>query len=104
MNKVVENGRVAVLYSPGYGAGWSTWASDEIKELLCMDYGIVTAFLEGGSKAVVSLVEELYPDVYIGGADQLQVRWIDEGRQFEIEEYDGSESIHIIGNRRYFQA
>ena len=104
MNKVVKNGRVAVLYSPGYGAGWSTWASDEYKEWLCMDAQLVKAFLDGGSKAVTNIVEELYPDVYTGGADQLQVRWIDEGRQFEIEEYDGSESIHIIGNRRYFQA
>ena len=25
MNKVVENGQVAVLYSPGFGAGWYTW-------------------------------------------------------------------------------
>ena len=29
MNKVRKGGKVAVLYSPGFGAGWSTWASDE---------------------------------------------------------------------------
>lgn len=104
MNKFVENGKVAVLYSPGFGAGWSTWASDEYKEFLCMDYGIVKAFLDGGSEAVVSLIEELYPDVYVGGADQLTIKWVDEGCQFEIEEYDGSESIHIIGNRKYLTA
>ena len=25
MEKVIRNGLVAVLYSPGYGAGWFSW-------------------------------------------------------------------------------
>ena len=25
MNKVIRDGKVAVLYSPGYGAGWYSW-------------------------------------------------------------------------------
>ena len=25
MNKLIKNGKVAVLYSPGFGAGWFTW-------------------------------------------------------------------------------
>lgn len=27
MEKVINNGEVAVLYSPGYGAGWYTWGA-----------------------------------------------------------------------------
>ena len=26
MDKVIRDGKVAVLYSPGFGAGWSTWS------------------------------------------------------------------------------
>ena len=26
MNKVIRDGKVAVVVSPGFGAGWSTWA------------------------------------------------------------------------------
>ena len=29
MEKVIRDGKVAVLYSPGYGAGWSTWCYND---------------------------------------------------------------------------
>ena len=32
MEKVIRDGQVAVLYSPGYGAGWFTWHG--VEELL----------------------------------------------------------------------
>ena len=32
MEKVIRDGKVAVLYSPGYGAGWFSWHG--IEELL----------------------------------------------------------------------
>ena len=25
-----ENGELGVLYSPGFGAGWSTWSNEEL--------------------------------------------------------------------------
>ena len=28
MNKLIRDGKVAVLISPEYGAGWSTWNYD----------------------------------------------------------------------------
>ena len=28
MEKIIEDGKVAVLVSKGYGAGWSTWNLD----------------------------------------------------------------------------
>ena len=37
-------------------------------------------------------------NVYCGGADDLQIEWLDEGTVFEIDEYDGSESIITLGN------
>ena len=42
MNKVIENGFVAVLYSPGYGAGWSTWNyEDGLNETLLFHPALV---------------------------------------------------------------
>lgn len=42
MNKVVENGLVAVLYSPGFGAGWGTWNyDDELDEALLFHPSLV---------------------------------------------------------------
>ena len=32
------------------------------------------------------------------GAKDLQIEWLDEGTVFEINEYDGSESIRTLGN------
>ena len=34
-------------------------------------------------------------------AGDLEIEWIEEGTKFEVEEYDGYESIHIIGSRSY---
>lgn len=32
------------------------------------------------------------------GADQLQIEWLPEGTAFQIDEYDGSESIITLSN------
>ncbi len=47
MEKIEKDGKVAVLYSPGFCAGWSTWADCDQKEALCMDARIVGPFLAG---------------------------------------------------------
>lgn len=105
MNKIEEHGKVAVLYSPGYGAGWSSWSGDhEIAKAMCMDARIVSAFLSGGYQSAEKAALELFPDIYTGGAKDLKVEWIEKGMQFEIQEYDGSEGIHVIGSQQYFVA
>ncbi len=103
MNKIEKDGKVAVLYSPGYGAGWSTWNS-RVAEALCMDARIVGPFLTHGREAAEAAARALFPTIYTGGACQLEVEWVDKGSAFEIEEYDGNESVHIIGSRPYFVA
>jgi hypothetical protein len=34
-----------------------------------------------------------YPEIYVGGLEDLQIEWMPEGTQFQVNEYDGSESI-----------
>lgn len=96
MDKIVRDGMVAVLYSPGYGAGWSTWESDANN--CVFNPRLVLAVLgESGEDKEVVAAEE-YPDAYHGGVEDLEVYWVPQGSRFQIDEYDGNESIHVIGS------
>jgi hypothetical protein len=93
VNKVIRDGKVAVLVSPGFGAGWSTWNSDS--ELL-FDPTIVEMIEDGtNSETITQYCEAKYPDGYYGGAGDLKVQWLPVGTAFRIHEYDGSESVEI---------
>lgn len=103
MNKIERDGKVAVLVSDGFGAGWSTWNSEH-RETLCMDAEIVQAILDGAKMKAVEIAKQKCGDFYEGGIDGLHVEWVPKGCSFEIEEYDGVESLHVIGDREYMTA
>jgi len=96
MEKFIKDGQVAVVYSPGYGAGWYTWNQEHGAELV-FDPGIVDLVL--ARKAGKSLKELeaymtlKYPDAYLGGARTLEVKWVPVGTRFRINEYDGNETV-----------
>lgn len=93
MEKLIKDGKVAILISYGYGAGWSTWNSD-CPEML-FDKEIVEILLADDvdwAKAE-EVAERKYPNAYLGGLDQLEVEWIKQGTKFRVNEYDGSEYI-----------
>ena len=92
MEKVIRDGKVAVLYSPGFGAGWYSWHN--IEELI-YDPRVVHYVETGELELIESYVESVYPDVYCGGASDLQIEWLKVGTLFRITEYDGSESIEL---------
>ena len=92
MKKVIRDGKVAVLYSPGFGAGWYSWHSQE--ELL-YDPNIVHWLESNNREKITAYLELKYPDVYLGGLDDLEIRWIPKGTAFRIHEYDGNESIEV---------
>ena len=102
MNKYTdENGNIAVIYSPGFGAGWYTWNS-EYPEMV-YDPSIVSILLSGDTEenktqAVILHASIKYPDAYLGGVDDLTVRFLKPGTLFRINEYDGSESIETQDN------
>ena len=103
MDKVIRDGKVAVLYSPGYGAGWFSCNSEHPACLF--DPDIVEAVLANDrGKARDLATQKFGAGFYAGGARDLKVKWIPEGTKFEIEEYEGNESIHIIGDRDYLIA
>jgi hypothetical protein len=102
MDKLIRDGKVAVLYSPGFGAGWYTWNQEHPDCLFNPE--IVEAVLAGKNELAQQIAEEKYEGFYGGGARDLEVEWMPSGTVFEIEEYDGKESIHIIGDREYLTA
>jgi len=96
IEKLSKDGKVAVLYSPGFGAGWYTWNTDTPEILF--DPAIVK-FVEKEKWAELKTYVALkYPDIYSGGLDDLRVAWIPEGTLFKVNDYDGNESIELKDN------
>jgi hypothetical protein len=114
MEKVIKNGCVAVLYSPGFGAGWYSWNKDH--EACLFDPEIV-ALVESKparkrifnpkdferyriAEKIAALAESKWAidgnSFYTGGADDLCIEWVPQGRLFKIREYDGSETVEIM--------
>ena len=100
MNKVIQNGHVAVLYSPGFGAGWYTWGMGHgYGEEMLFDPWIVDVLLsdeytrDEKTQRILAHCAVKYPDAYTGGVEDLCIEWIPQGTAFRITDYDGNESI-----------
>lgn len=101
--EIIRDGKVAILYAPGYGAGWFTWHN--VPELL-RDPEVVhlvecreKVFKEEKTyftDKIVKYCQSTYGDHYYGGADQLTIEWIELGDKFRITEYDGAETIEYL--------
>ena len=94
VDKWVVDGKVAVVYSPGFGAGWSTWADwTSYDPSLVFDPRLAELVEVGDKQKVREYAKAKWPKMYQGGIDQLKVRWIPEGTEFRIYDYDGDERI-----------
>lgn len=92
--KVVRDGKVAVLYSPGYGAGWSTWGDSTLRarKIFCPELVALVEAQASGAELEAE-AERLFPEEYAGGVYKLVIEWLPEGTVFRIHEYDGNESV-----------
>lgn len=96
MKRYIVDGKVALLYSPGFGAGWSTWCHDEkYREDMVFCPEIAKA-VHTGEGDLYEIARRLFPDQYMGGVGDLSIYWLEQGTRFIIREYDGSESVQII--------
>jgi len=96
-DKVVRDGKVAVLYSPGYGAGWSTWNGCLGEEaVFCPD--LVAAALGETGETQLAVIERVWAnEEYVCTLGvPLSVEWVPQGYTFEISEYDGFEAVRIF--------
>jgi hypothetical protein len=106
VEKLVRNGKVAILYSPEYGAGWSTWNESHHTEILLFDKEIVEAVLEGNKEKAAQIAKRKCDGKYfcILGLANLEVAWLDEGTVFKIDEHDGCESVRLVSYKDFFVA
>jgi len=117
-----------ILYSPGYGAGWTSWADSSDEAKFAIDYAPIIEFLEGGGVFVErpwgrahkgadafeepgrSVLKKFEEDLaahlgkdhvyfYLGGARDLQVAVVN--GPVRINEYDGFESVEEPGDAQY---
>ena len=105
-----EDGKVGVLISPGYGAGWSTW--NDYKEFCLFDKGLVELKLNDASED--ELEEYIKSDavrnemdigtVYCGGWEDVVVEFVEPNETFVVDEYDGHESLEYLSCIRTFTA
>ena len=125
MSKVIKDGEVAVLYSPGYGAGWSTWNHEYTPEILfdpvlvdLAEQNVKLFWEKHGRKAyyedyelfpeieekMIQHCAEKYPGAFLGGIDELAVKWLPVGTEFRIHEYDGNESVEVQKEMHWYIA
>ena len=112
MDKVYnEEGKVAVLYSPGFGAGWSTWAHDESVSLKALfDPEVVQWVLDGKPEGKFTGEDEEYffskygGYIYTGGMSDLKIKWLAPETKFRITEYDGNEDLEFIDDIEWIYA
>lgn len=109
-----------LLYSPGFGAGWTTWQSDPGMKKFMLTYEPIVTFIEGGGSFTHTETEVVFANMeaeadfsglhpilqqfvvhcqqrfgdwpYLGGAVDLKVAEVPDGVGVQISEYDGSES------------
>lgn len=102
-----------ILYSPGYGAGWSTWNGEPVAHFMAT-YEPIIDFIEAGNTfredevggyrntEIHPLLQQLIDEcrekfnvdyVCVLGARDLQVETVEDNTAIKIDEYDGYESL-----------
>lgn len=120
-NEKVPNKPRKILYSPGFGAGWTTWETSnndlvkfmldykpfidylsEHKNLPDFEYPPFSLSLPEPIKTFAKECEKKFGRIpYLGGLKDLKVAEV-EGR-FRINEYDGNESIETENAIDWFE-
>lgn len=96
MEKVIRDNNVAILISPGFGAGWYSWNS---KPEIVFHPKLVEMVEQNRNDEINEnwIKDNLgIENIYCGGAKNLKIVWLPIGTIFEIEDYDGAESIKTL--------
>lgn len=115
-----DHSAYAVLVSPGFGAGWSTWDN----ACLAYDKRIVEFWLahkdnrewmesvnimfnanSPAHEEAVSFFKSIgyHSCPYMGGFSSIKLHWVPVNSKWRIEEYDGAESLVFEENYTWFQ-
>lgn len=110
MDKVVDNGSVAIIIAPTYGSGWFTWYG---KEEMLYDPVVVDLIQKNNNfdydqaeiyNQFTKHIQEKYGIEDYFNIDDLTIVWVDEGKEFFIDEYDGAESVRFRDHFKWLKA
>ena len=120
--RYIRDGKVAVLISGSYGAGWSTWNkkhTDMLFDPEIVQLVLVWEEYDRNAKGyghdyerkyaefhdtVDAIARSRYVDCYTGGISGLYVEWVPIGDKFRVHEYDGSETLKLESNEKWIVA
>jgi hypothetical protein len=73
--------------------------------MLLFDHRLVEA-AEAGVTNIQPILEAIFGEdtPYSGGWRDIQIKWIPVGSRFQVREYDGSESLHILDQMQFYTA
>ena len=96
MEKVIKDGKVAVLISNDWGSGFHTFVNGAPLEAI-FNPQLVELIENKNYNEAMEFIKKTYPNAYPNFSAYditgLCVEWVEEGREFYITEYDGLESI-----------
>ncbi|KAL8634279.1 MAG: hypothetical protein Q9228_008127, partial [Teloschistes exilis] len=96
--------KVAVLVSPGYGGWWSSYQRGKDIEIALFDREIVKAILDENYEEAERLADAKLSSGTPGPVRDLVVKWVDQGQEFWISEYDCWEMLHLKKNFPCYRA
>jgi hypothetical protein len=107
IEKVVRDGKVAVLVSRDYGEGWYSWSGIEamlfdpvIVNMVESSNGDATVF-----QSIAEYAKTKYGGDWYGGVPaRLTIEWVPVGAEFRIDEYDGSERLVLESHENWITA
>ena len=118
----VKNGKVGVLVSPGYGAGWSTWEGREFAynksviefwlshkdDKVFMDtvnnYGFGNIEESAAHKEAMEFFKSIgYGQPYMGGFKDLKLAFVAPGVPWRIREHDGWEELETFEDAGFIE-
>jgi hypothetical protein len=102
-----DDGKIEILISDGFGAGWSTWDLNNGISI-AVDKRIIDFFKAHGCNYPINKVTEFmesigYGRMYCGGWKKLRVTTVEKGMPFMISEYDGAESLYRVGREDFYE-
>lgn len=95
-SKVIKDGKVAVLVHADFGGNWSYGINNKKEREKYMFCPEIIKWIEDGK---IYSIEKFIKENFNGNdhtmslVKELGIEWVDIGRKFFIEDYDGNESI-----------
>ncbi len=93
MNKLIIDGKVAVILSRDFGAGWSSWNPEHPECMFDPEIAKMVCHGEDPDKIETYARDKYGYDFCAAASDYLMIQWLPQGTKFYIEEYDGRETV-----------